>query len=340
MLSFPFSIIPPLPLAPSPPLRIGALLALGLVLPGCDPPPPNPAPPVARRGFIAVVGAGQDDPFWPVLSGSALRCRPGLGELELRAAAPDNVSVNAQAQLIRQLQSEGLRGLCIQVIDPAGTEALLRRLSNEGVVVVTLMNPVSGSEPYFHCGVDQTRLGESMADLVAEVLDEKGTLAVLHADSALPHTLERHQAFSNRVRSYARLSVLREIDCGGDPSNAREIVKQCMERYPRLNAWVALDNWPLRGLGDQPLLPPGCKLVTAGPNPAVWDTLADGRCHAMVGAAYDVIMRHAVERCATAIEGKMVRSRTFYADPYPIWSSTLHAYKLDWLAWCATQSRD
>ena len=313
------------------------LIACFGLLPGCD---PSPTPSGVRqdRRFIAVVGAGQDDPLWPVVSASAERCRPGLGKLELRTAAPEGVSVNAQARLIRQLQDEGLKGLCIQVIDPKATEAILRRLVKDGIVVVTLVREVASSEPYMHCGVSETSVGEAMADLVAEALREKGTLAVLHADAGQPHSRERHQAFNARLQGYAQLTVLREFDCGGDPARSRDLIRQCMARYPRLNAWVSLDNWPLIGLGSQPLLPPGCKLVTSDPNPSVWEALADGRCHAMVGADYGTIVRQALERCATAMEGNIVRSRTYLAPPRRVWAGDLHAYKLDWYAWCSTHT--
>lgn len=303
--------------------------------------PGDGAAPRSDRGFIAVVGAGRDDPLWPVLSGSALRCRTELGETELRVVAPEVVSVNAQIQLVRRLQSEGMRGLCLQVIDPPATETLLRRMANEGVVVVTLVHPVAGEEPYMHSGLDDVRMGEALADLVAEALKEKGTLAVLHADSALGYAVDRHQAFGARIGRFARITVLREFDCGGDPARAREMIAACMERYPRLNAWVAMDNWPLLGLqASQRLLPASCKLVTTDPNPQIWDTLADGRCHVMVGADYDQIARQAVSRCAIALEGKIVRWRTYLTEPRPVWGSNLHAYKLDWLKWCSTQPGD
>ena len=303
---------------------------------GCSP-SNDASPPSVSRGFIGVLGAGRDDPFWPVLCSSALRSKPELGATGLVVAAPETASVSGQMRLVDRMRRDGMRGLCIQVIDPAATEPLLRRLINEGVAVVTMMQPVPGLEPNMHCGLDELRMGESMADLVAEALHERGTVAVLHANSVLPYSHERYQAFIARMRTFAQLTILREFDCGGDPVRARETMQQCMERYPRLNAWVALDNWPLRGLKSSPLLPATCKLVTADPNPLVWDALADGRCHAMVGAAYDEIAPQAVERCATALQGKMVRWTTYFARPRPIWAANFHAYKLDWIKWCSTR---
>ena len=111
-----------------------------------------------------------------------------------------------------------------------------------------------------------------------------------------------------------------------------------MKRFPRLDGWVAIDNWPLRGLDPQErLLPPSCKLVTTDPSPKLWDHLATGTCFTMIAADYDQMAQQAVLMCAIALEGKVLRWRTFLAEPRPVWESSLHAYKMKWIEWCSHQ---
>ena len=322
------------------PLDVLALLTLaaaGLLAAACSPSASHPAD--TDRGFIAVVGAGQDDPLWPVLRASALRHQRFVGEVPLRVEAPPMVSSHAQTQLIRQLRREGMRGLCIQVIDPEAIAPHLNRIANEGVTVVTMIRPVKGQPTLMHCGVDQRLVGEALADAIAEVVQANGTIAVLHANSEADYSLKRYQAFTARLKQYPQIMVLREFDCGGNSQRAQEMIRRCMKRFPRLNGWVALDNWPLRGLDPQTrLLPPSCKLVTTDPNPKLWDHLSTGTCLAMITADYDQIAQQAVLKCAVVLEGKVVRWRTFLAKPRPVWQSTLHAYKMEWIGWCSRQT--
>lgn len=303
----------------------------------CSPSSNPPTDP--KEGFIAVVGAGQDDPLWPVLRGSALRHQGVIGEIPLRVEAPPMVSSHAQSQLIRKLRGEGMRGLCIQVIDPKAIAPQLKRLANEGTAVVTMMHPVQGPDSPVHCGVDQVLVGRALADSIAETLGGKGTIAVVHANARMDYLRERYDAFRARLERYPRIMVLREFDCGGNAQRAQEMMRRCMKRFPRLNGWVALDNWPLRGLDPQErLLPSSCKLVTTDPNPQLWDHLSAGTCWVMIAADYDQIAEQAVLQCATALEGRIPRWRTFFAEPRPIRAADLFAYKTEWMHWCARQA--
>ena len=317
-------------------LRVFGTLALATLVLAISCSPRSRAPTNMDEGFVAVVGAGQDDPLWPALRGSALRQRISLGQIPIRAEAPPMVSSRAQAQLIRKLRAEGMRALCVQVIDSKAIAPQLERLANEGVVVVTMVHAVGGSAALMHSGVDQRLVGEALAEVIAEGLQNKGTIAVLHAGAKWEYAQERYDAFSARIKRYPLIRVLREFDCAGDPRRARDAVRRCMERFPRLNGWVALDNWPLRGLAaDRPLLPPSCKLVTTGASPAVWDHLSAGGCFAMIATNPEQIARHAVLKCASTLERRVVRRRTYLAEPRPIWASNLHAYKLEWMEWCS-----
>ena len=324
--------------------RFGTLLAVAAVgLGGCAPASRPTIDP--DLGFVAVVGAGQDDPLWPVLRGSALRLQDFVGRTLIRAEAPPTASTHGQAELIQQLRREGMRGLCIQVIDPIAIAPHLKRLSDEGVVVVTMLRPIPGKRSSLHCGVDQGLVGEALADAIAEALHEVGTVAVLHANSrsegseSPDYARERYEAFSARLQQYPKITVLREFDCGGNPQRAQAMMRKCMERFPRLNGWVAMDNWPLRDLpADARLLPATCRLVTTDPDPQSWDNLTSGMCYAMVGADYPAIVREAVVNCVQAMDGKAVRWPVALTAPRVVRAVELHGYKTDWMNWCVRPS--
>jgi len=71
-------------------------LATALVVavqPACEKDDPGRSPQVQKEeGFIAFVGAGQDDPLWPVLRAGAHRFDRAHGRVEVRYEAPPVVS--------------------------------------------------------------------------------------------------------------------------------------------------------------------------------------------------------------------------------------------------------
>jgi ABC-type sugar transport system substrate-binding protein len=318
----------------------GVLLVVLLLVAGrgCEPssPPPRQVPP---GGFIAVVGAGDDDPLWPALSGSAMRHHALVSDWPLRTEAPPITSANAQVQLLERLHSEGMGGLCIQVTDPRALAPHLKRLSDQGVVVVTMIYELSSPTSLMHAGLDAAGVGESLAEAIARTLHDKGTIAVLHANSTSAHAQKRYDAFHARLRDFPRITVLREYDCQASPRRARELIKECLRRYPRLNGWVSLENWPLRGLQPRmPLLPPTCTLVTTDPHPPIWDRLEDGTCAALIAADYDEIAKAALSMCDSALQGRIVQWRSRLVGPRAVTATDLHAYKIDWMRWCSRKA--
>jgi hypothetical protein len=112
------------------------------------------------------------------------------------------------------------------------------------------------------------------------------------------------------------------------------MLREYMERYPRLEGWIAIDNRPLRDLGhDERLLPESCRLVTYGPFPIYWPRLSDGTCCAMVGAEYDQVAAVARRMCVTAARGESASLTSYFAPPITVTAKNLDEFKETWSKW-------
>jgi ABC-type sugar transport system substrate-binding protein len=304
----------------------------------------------SARPLIAVVGAGQDDPLWPVLAGTAEAMRSELGTMELRVDAPDIVSPNAQADLIRHLHAEGAQALCVQVIDPLASRDLLERLRGRGVVVVTMVRPVESETPFDHCGWDEREVAERMAEELATRLPEGGHLALLvepdssSAESAprsssRPVSLsqERYRMLKYALSEYSRLEVLQEYPCDSAAS-ALEAMKQGLDEFPTLAGWVSLGNWPLRIEQDalRPLLAGEAARFLLAADPFL------SRCAAFggdlrivaVGADYGSIAPQAIGIArAILLKGGSFRGKG-RVPLKVVTNAGFEAFQRDWAAWC------
>jgi ABC-type sugar transport system substrate-binding protein len=289
---------------------------------------------LSKRGFVAIVGVGEDDPVWPVLRASARRLHGELATpIPLRDAAPTHRSANAQRQLLSKLAGEGLAAVAVQVTDPEALAPELNALASRGIRVVTIGQKTPRDPPYIHCGLDNDAIGTSLANALAERIAGKGTIAVLHADDSDPASRDRRRAFDDQLATHIGLQAILEFDCNGSPTEARTIIRDTMNRFPRLSGWAVMGNWPLVDHDGKRILPDGCVMVGVGPFANTWDAIDDANVHAMIASRYDELARHALTTCLSHVVGRSQLPIDVKAPVEVVYRSTLTEFKRQWLRW-------
>jgi ABC-type sugar transport system substrate-binding protein len=277
------------------------------------------------------VGAVEDDPLWPTMSATAERYREGLGGLTLVARAPKVRAANAQIQVLRELHTPKLRGVCIEPVHTELMRDILCELQTKGIAVVTMRHRIACEDPLPFAGIDEMAIGRALADAVADALEGAGSVAVLVDESGTQATRDRAIGFHERMERWPNVGILRELDCEGNAFVAERMVRDYMERFPRLDAWVSLDDWPLRELAaDKRLLPESCRLVTGPPYPQYWPRLYDDTCVALVGAEYEGVAEAALRMCAVATRGEPLTTSTYLADPVTVTVRNINWYRVNW----------
>jgi len=287
------------------------------------------------EGFIGLVGAGPGDPLLPVLRAAAAVFQADTPGVSVRVAAPRRAAAADQAEVVHEWLAEGMRALCIQIIDPAASADLLATLRGSGVVVVTLVRRVESSPPFLHCGVDERAVGARLAAALAEQVPEDGTLGVVFAshDST---ARQRYEGFRAEIARFPLLTVLRELDCGGEADVAVRLMRETQSRFPGIDGWAALDDWPVRGAaGEQPPLPPHCALVIPGPVSDFETLLTTGRCRTIVMADYGEMLARALKACLLSLQEEVVYLRVYEAPLEPVTLRNLPAFARRWAAWTA-----
>ncbi len=304
---------------------------------GCEK-PRRLLPERTNEGFIAVVGNAKNDPVWRILSASSQRYRAGLGEFDLKVIAANANAPSAQTRLLRQIHNPEMRGLCIWPSDTAVMRDILIDLRTKGVPVVTMMTPIRHQEPFPHCGLDEIAIGQALATAAFDAIDGDGTIALLKHGGDSVHHGDRYLGFSERAAEIPSMIILSEFECLGNEFVGQRLVREYVERFPRLNAMVTLDDWPLRGLKTgESLLPEGCKLVSYGPYPEYWPLVNGGSCYALVGGQYDQIAERALQMCVTLARGEVLEISEFFAAPITVEQTNLKQFRIDWFRWMETE---
>lgn len=321
-------------------LSAGGLL-LGLHILGCGEDGPSGAPPaasrpaIADRPVIAFVAAAPNDPLWPVLKTSAELHLQQWDAFEVRFLVPEKDEPQSQADLLAALSEPRLRGLCIHIRDADAVQKQLEQLQQSGVSIVSMIQPAPTNCRVAHVGLDESAIGRALADATADLLGEQGTIMLIQAGPDHPAFGLRLMGMRERLRIHRQLEVLASIDCQADPQAALAAIQDRSPRYPRLSAWVALDDWPLRALTSDNPLPPNTRLITFGGLPHQWPLLRSGVLPVLVAADYGELGGKALQFCENAIRNtNPQRLPDHYIAPLrTLRSEDLDAYERDWRTW-------
>ncbi len=312
------------------PLTIGLLMISVVAVTGCE--PSDPRSRSRQGGVIAVIGTSQTDPLWPILEATTARFQRTTAEYELRCVAPERPSHQLQAALLDDLQEQGLRAVCIQVADPLASRPMLERLRDAGVVVVALMKSVDAGEPFLFSGIDEMELGVRLAEALAGQIEGHGTYAVLHAGGD-PSYRQRLIGFRRKMKRYPRLTMLKEVDCSERLLHLKDILGETTERFPGLDGWASLGDWPVAKLVAEDGVAVRWRLVRPGPLPGIHEQIQAGHCDTVVVADYEKIMSRAIEMCAATLEGKTLILPRFNAPLRLITAANSAAYQQEWNGW-------
>jgi len=316
------------------------LLAALVLAGGCDERPPQAETATlqsgltADSGLIALVGAGEGDPLWPILKTGARHYADGHGAIRIRYLNPAGRSPQDQIDCLRSLSDPELRGLCIDIIDANALKPILRDMHNQGIRIVSIIQPAPQEIRSGHVGFDDREIGRALAEATMDALDGAGSIALLHAGYEHPIYGLRRIAFETELERHPGAEVFAKKNCRTDAREARKIIREYSRRFPRLSAWVALDDWPLRDRGPDTLgIPPGCRFITFGGTPAQRPLVESGISTAVVAANYRELGAKAVQYCAEAFREPSRFEKRYAAPLRTVWATNLDEYKRDWAYW-------
>ncbi len=300
--------------------------------------PPTSPGYTSDRGYIAIIAAGRNDPWWPIIQVGARRYHDALGGKDLRFFLPEGDEVQDQIKVLETLERKDLHGICIH---PASTDAILSSLEPihmSGVPVVTMLTALDVDWNLSHVGLDDREIGVQLARLTARALDHQGTVMLLHAGFEDRVYGPRRRHLLEEWRRYPKIELFAQIDCHANPREARAIMRERSARFPRLSAWVSVGDWPLRDWdGSPPLLPAPMQFITFGGTPAQMDLVEAGTSPGFVAAEYGDVGDRAVRLCHVALMAEDQYRPT--NETLPLRTVTMRNvddYRRDWAAWCVS----
>ncbi len=156
--------------------------------------------------------------------------------VECKVVYPEDVSVEAQQQVINNLVAEGVDGIALAANDANALEATLNEAKKKGVTIVTLDSDGKGSQLFVNqAGVKEVAqvLVDSVADMAGA---EGGEFAILSASSTATNQNAWIAAMEEILKDekYANLKLVETAYGDDEPQKSTTETNALMQKYPNL----------------------------------------------------------------------------------------------------------
>jgi ABC-type sugar transport system substrate-binding protein len=246
----------------------------------------KPAEPSPRSTNILVIGRCTDSDSWPVLKAASIAFMRDNKTVNVEVAAPQVESSAQQRDLLATSRSKGAQAVCISPLDPAGIATEIDELVRSGIPVVTFDLDVPQSSRSVYCGPRGSDMGEEAARACSLTLERGSSRMVilLHAGPDREPYGERYRSFKAAIEAVDGAKILRDLDCHASTSEAVRMVSIESQKYPRVGAWVMLDDWAITRTPIEPAdWPSKCAVVLCNASNKYCPELRAGRVSALLG---------------------------------------------------------
>lgn len=144
-------------------------------------------------------------------------------EVKIDYRAPETADVATQNATLEQAAATHPDGICLDPVDYEGNKAVIDEIQDQGIPVVLFDAPSPEGSGLTSVGNDFSEQATLAADKLAELIGEKGKVAVMQGAPSAPNHAERYQAHLDALAKYPDIEV---VDGGIDNDNVETAKSQ------------------------------------------------------------------------------------------------------------------
>lgn len=205
--------------------------------------------------FAEGIGASlltQQHPFYIELA-EAMKAEAKVQKMDLEVAIA-NQDLNKQLADVEDFITKGVDVLVISPVDSQGVRAAIAKAKNAGIKVVTVDIPAAGIEVTSHIGTDNYTGGVKAGELMAELLDGKGQVAVIDYPT-VQSVVNRVEGFKKALADFPEMEIA-AIQTGITRAEALAAAQNMLQANPDITG--------IFGFGDDAALAAAVAVKSAG----------------------------------------------------------------------------
>lgn len=155
--------------------------------------------------------------------------------------APENADVAEQNRVLEQAAATNPAGIAVDPVDYEGSKAIIEQIKEQGIPVVIFDAIAPEESGLTSIGNDFSEQAIKGAEILVDILGEKGTIAIMQGVPSAPNHNQRYEAYKEYLSQFPDIKV---IDAGLGNDSVEESKQQAsaiLASNPDINGFLMCD---------------------------------------------------------------------------------------------------
>ncbi len=195
------------------------------------------------KPYIAVISKGFQHQFWQAVNAGADKAAAEFN-VDITFEGPETEAmVDKQVEMVQAALDKKPAALCLAALDSKALIPLLERAQKEGIPVVGFDSGVDSDIPVSTAATDNIAAAALAADKMAEMIGNKGEIAVIVHDQTSRTGIDRRDGFVNRIaEKYPDITIVDVQYGGGDQLKSTDLAKAIIQAHPDLKGFFGANE--------------------------------------------------------------------------------------------------
>lgn len=258
-------------------------------------------------------------------------------DITIEWRTPPSEDAAMQADNINSLVVDHVDGITVSCSDARTLTNAINDAVDKGIPVVCFDSDAPNSKRMCVYGTDDHKCGVDVMKHLAQVMDDKGTIAILAGNESAPNLQIRVQGVLDELKNHPNIHLLSNgiIHHVETPADAIDAVKRTMTANPgQINGWAMIGGWPLFTVNALDWQPGTIKVVSVDALPKELTYLEDGYVQVLLAQDCYGWGHKTVEILVNKILYNKTPDKTRIIDPLQVVTKeNVQAFSKNWSKW-------
>jgi len=203
----------------------------------------------AGKPYIPVISKGFQHQFWQAVKLGAENAAKQYN-VDITFEGPESESqVDKQMEMLQTALDKHPAALCFAALDSKAAIPLLEKAKAANIPVVGFDSGVDSDIPVTTAATDNVAAAAFAADKMAELIGDKGEVAVIVHDQTSRTGIDRRDGFINQMKNKHPNVTIVDLQYGaGDQLKSTDIAKAVIQAHPNLKGYFGANEGSIIGV--------------------------------------------------------------------------------------------
>src|SRR5215217_3072499 len=199
--------------------------------------------------YIPVISKGFQHQFWQAVKSGAEKASKDFN-VKITFEGPESESqVDKQIEMLQAALDKKPSALCFAALDSKAAVPLLQKAKDANIPVVGFDSGVDSDIPVTTAATDNLAAAGAAADKMAELIGDKGEVALVVHDQTSRTGIDRRDGFTNRMKEkHPNITIVDTQYGGGDQLKSTDLAKAIIQAHPNLKGFFGANEGSIIGV--------------------------------------------------------------------------------------------